>query len=434
MTVCTPRIEVSVGGGGYMGDGVSGIYVWGAQLEQNINLTYYSPIATTMSNLLSNPEALDDSSWTKNNVSTTINTYTAPDGTLTGEKIVETASSGVHKIYGTATTVQGNTYTLSAYVKPDERQKIKLSFSSGYFGTAFAVFDLVSYTVDSSSGLVSSSIYYDGTGWVKISATALASGAGESVPEGQIIGPVPAGTVITLPLDSRDSSSSQNYVVGTGALYVELNGQGLIDGTDWTEVGVSGVASSQIITQQTLEIGDILKFRIDTTGGYYGVGGGGGEVVTASNLGTGADLFSQKVGSDLQFRSIEAGANISVTQNTNSITISSTGGGASTLSPKFVTSANYSILDGDGYGVIIVSTGAIDREINLPDAANNIGRVVYVKKIDSGAGFVNINPFNGTQYVDDVAGGFNVAAVNQIQSQWESYTFYCANATTWYRI
>lgn len=434
MTTCTPRIEVTDGGGGYLGTGSSGIYIWGAQLEHSVNLSYYNPISATMTNLLSNPEALDNASWIKTNSSATVNNYTAPDGTLTGEKIVESSVNGIHKVYGTATTVQGNTYTLSAFVKPDERQKIKVSFSPGYFGTAFAVFDLSSYTVDSSSGLVSSSIVNSGTGWIKVSVTALASGAGESVPEGQIIGPLPAGTVITLPLDSRDSSTAQNYVVGTGALYVELNGQGLIDGTDWTEVGIAGVASSQIITQQSLEVGDILKFRIDTTGGYYGVGGGGGEIVTASNLGSGADIFTQKVGSDLQFRSIVAGANITVTQNTNDITISSTGGGSSSIAPKFVTSSNYSILDGDGFGVIIVSTGASDREINLPDAANNVGRVIYVKKIDSGAGYVNVNPFNASQYVDDVAGGFTNPTVNQIQTQWDCYTFYCATTTNWYRI
>lgn len=60
-------------------------------------------------------------------------------------------------------------------------------------------------------------------------------------------------------------------------------------------------------------------------------GAGGGETNTASNLGTPSStvqgLFSSKSGVDLRFRSIEAGANITLTSNANTITITSSGGG-----------------------------------------------------------------------------------------------------------
>jgi len=49
---------------------------------------------------------------------------------------------------------------------------------------------------------------------------------------------------------------------------------------------------------------------------------GGGEINTASNLGSGANIFSSKVLVDLRFRSIIAGSNqISVTQNANDISL-----------------------------------------------------------------------------------------------------------------
>jgi|9_EtaG_2_1085328.scaffolds.fasta_scaffold00512_6 hypothetical protein len=49
--------------------------------------------------------------------------------------------------------------------------------------------------------------------------------------------------------------------------------------------------------------------------------GGGGEVNTASNVGTGTEVFKQKVGVDLEFRKINS-TELNVTQNTNDITLS----------------------------------------------------------------------------------------------------------------
>lgn len=48
-----------------------------------------------------------------------------------------------------------------------------------------------------------------------------------------------------------------------------------------------------------------------------------GEINTASNLGAGSGTFSAKVGSDLQFKSLVAGSNVSLSSTANEITISS---------------------------------------------------------------------------------------------------------------
>jgi len=52
----------------------------------------------------------------------------------------------------------------------------------------------------------------------------------------------------------------------------------------------------------------------------------GSGVTGAANVGTGGGVFKQLSGSDLQFRTIVAGTNITITENTDDITISSTGG------------------------------------------------------------------------------------------------------------
>lgn len=68
-------------------------------------------------------------------------------------------------------------------------------------------------------------------------------------------------------------------------------------------------------------------------GVYVNVGSGGGEANTASNVGSGNGIFKQKSGVDLQFRSLSAGTNITITTG-DTITINSTatGGGNSPFS------------------------------------------------------------------------------------------------------
>lgn len=56
-----------------------------------------------------------------------------------------------------------------------------------------------------------------------------------------------------------------------------------------------------------------------------------------------------------------------------------------------VSSADYPILDNDGYYLILVTTGASNRTITLPAVANNKGRKIKIIKADTGAGFVIVS-------------------------------------------
>lgn len=64
-------------------------------------------------------------------------------------------------------------------------------------------------------------------------------------------------------------------------------------------------------------------------------------------------------------------------------------------------SADYTVLDTDGIGVIAMTTGASNRTVTLPAAANNTHRMLRIKKVDSGVGKVIIDG-NASETVDGV--------------------------------
>lgn len=84
---------------------------------------------------------------------------------------------------------------------------------------------------------------------------------------------------------------------------------------------------------------------------------------------------------------------------------------------KTVSSANYTILDNDGYSTVLVTTGASQRTITLPAVANNAGREITIKKVDSGAGTVLIDT-PGAETVDG-------SAQNILTAQYSYVTLIC---------
>jgi hypothetical protein len=179
------------------------VYIWGAQLEQSSAVGEYIPTTSTINsaprfdhnpttgeslgllveeartNLLLRSEEFDNAAWVKANTTITANTIVAPDGALTGDKLVEDTDTGTHGCNQNATVVDGTLYTYSFYAKAAERTRVRIRFGTSGGGGTFlgsADFDLSNGTVIGSSSITSSSITLAGNGFYRCTATDVASG------------------------------------------------------------------------------------------------------------------------------------------------------------------------------------------------------------------------------------------------------------------
>jgi hypothetical protein len=180
----------------YTGDGVSGIFIWGAQRElatyqtvpgpyvATTSAAYYGPrfdynpvtlaplgllIEEQRANLLLYSQQLDNAAWTKVNATVTANATVAPDGTSTADTLVEDATNNFHNIVQTAGTV-GVVETFSAYVKPAGRSWIAFQC-----GSSVAYFNVSTGVVGNLSS-ATASIQNAGNGWYRCSMTMTRAG------------------------------------------------------------------------------------------------------------------------------------------------------------------------------------------------------------------------------------------------------------------
>lgn len=127
-------------------------------------------------NLLTYSEVFSDAAWTKTNSSITANTIIAPDGALTGDKLVEDTATGSHSLVRSVSFVSGTAYSLTFYAKASERNRVNLQFPSTAFTSALNVnFDLLNGTIISTPAAATASIVNVGNGWYRCQASASAT-------------------------------------------------------------------------------------------------------------------------------------------------------------------------------------------------------------------------------------------------------------------
>lgn len=198
--------------------GTETLFLWGAQVEQRSAVTAYTATTTqaitnyipklqtaasgvarfdnnpttgeslgllieeSRTNLLTYSEQIDNAAWTKSGASITANTIVAPDGTLTGDALVENTSNTVHLGARTVSLTSGQSYTFSIYAKSNGRN-FSL-YATGVTGNVGRGFNL-STGATQSAGLgyadaPSFSITPVGNSWYRCTITVTASSTGNN--------------------------------------------------------------------------------------------------------------------------------------------------------------------------------------------------------------------------------------------------------------
>jgi hypothetical protein len=191
------------------------IILWGAQLEQRSSVTAYTATTTApitnyipalqtaasgvarfehnpvtgeslgleieeqRTNLVTYSDDFSNAAWTKTRSSITSNTIVAPDGTLTGDKLVEdTSATNSHTLRSTI-SLSAVAHTLTVYAKAAERSFIRLVNASVTNGGAY--FNLSTGALGTVGANATASITSVGNGWYRCAITVTAISGSNSI-------------------------------------------------------------------------------------------------------------------------------------------------------------------------------------------------------------------------------------------------------------
>lgn len=113
---------------------------------------------------------------------------------------------------------------------------------------------------------------------------------------------------------SADAVTGVTVLPGSG---IQLSGDTTITTSGTFTVGLANAG----VTPGTYSL---ARVTVDQYGRVTSVANGAVETVTASNVGTGSPIFAQKAGSDLQFRTLRGGDNVTIAQVGSEIVVSAT--------------------------------------------------------------------------------------------------------------
>lgn len=193
----------------WAGDGVSGVYVWGVQLQRSpsADASYLRTVAATRyalpidhdpltgeplgmlieearTNLLQQSQSIDNVYWIKVGTVIAANAVLAPDGTTTAARVADTAASSNHNFNPSAGTVlTAALHTFSIHLKKGTHSKLQMSLAVAALAVGYII------DVDLDAGTVSAVTHLGGAtggvatiqtlpnGWYRVSLSGLATAA-----------------------------------------------------------------------------------------------------------------------------------------------------------------------------------------------------------------------------------------------------------------
>jgi hypothetical protein len=129
-------------------------------------------------NLIEYSEQLDNAVWIRTNLTVTPNATTAPNGTLTAEKLIPTVTNDLHITESSVVSfVSGSTYTFSFYAKRAEDNFIQITASSSLLSTR-ANFNLLNGTLGFVDSGITATITPINNDWYRCTASFVAAATG----------------------------------------------------------------------------------------------------------------------------------------------------------------------------------------------------------------------------------------------------------------
>ena len=128
-------------------------------------------IMAAVTNLLLRSEEFDNASWTKSNSSIGTNVVTAPNGSLTADKLIEDTANTTHLVYaGSSALTAGQPYVVSVYLKAAERTFASIGSVTSNSGTGInlSTGTLVDVTVAGWTNAATRSVTNIGNGWYRV--------------------------------------------------------------------------------------------------------------------------------------------------------------------------------------------------------------------------------------------------------------------------
>jgi hypothetical protein len=227
----------------YTGDGTSGYYLWGAQVDAASTASTYQRVVTATDyadvglprnllfdgiddslatvgnvdfatwtgsearrNLLTMPSMFDDAAWTKqaSGVTFTANTTTSPDGTVTADLATEDLLTTSKSIYQTPSATGAGAFTGSVYVKANAGTRfMRVVVSSAATNFSYVTVNISTGAVTQSATAVgtasnaSAVVTNAGNGWYRIALTTTLA----ATPNFVFFVPLDSGTAAASPTD-----------------------------------------------------------------------------------------------------------------------------------------------------------------------------------------------------------------------------------------